>query len=149
MPGPITANLRTNMIKLRNPEAQSNKNFSPEFLNKIKGMLLDEQKKLKEELNAIAEKNPNVAGDFVSQFPEYGDKEDENAAEMTDYGNRLSLEDKLEKALVDVEKALKRLDDGTYGVCKYCQKTIEEKRLLARPSSNTHVECKKAITMES
>lgn len=138
------------MNRLKNhANTMSNKNFSSEFLNKMKAMLLEEKGKLSNDLSAIAEKNPNVSGDFVSQFPEYGDKEDENAAEMADFGNRMPLENDLEKALRDVDQALERLEKGTYGICKYCGKPIEEKRLEARPSSSTHVECKKAITMES
>jgi RNA polymerase-binding transcription factor DksA len=44
--------------------------------------------------------------------------------------------------------ALKRLEKGDYGVCRYCKKPIEEKRLLIRPTSSACVQCKKTIVQE-
>jgi DnaK suppressor protein len=43
--------------------------------------------------------------------------------------------------LVEVEAALGRLDDGTYGVCERCGRSIEPTRLQARPTARTHVSC--------
>ena len=58
-------------------------------------------------------------------------------------------EETLEKMLRDVGKSLKRIEEGSYGVCKYCDKPIDEKRLLARPTSSACVECKKTLTDEA
>ncbi|TAN34226.1 hypothetical protein EPN28_00020 [Patescibacteria group bacterium] len=122
--------------------------FAPEFLKKIKQMLSDEKAKLESELAKFAKKNPEEEGDYKSSFPDYGDKDDENAAEVAEYAVNLSLEDNLEKTLRDVRSALKRLEKGDYGFCKYCHKPIEEKRLLARPTSSSCMECKKIIKQE-
>lgn len=122
--------------------------FSKELLTKIKSMLEEEKNKLEKELNKFAQKNPRVSDDFNSTYPEYGDKEDENAAEVAEYADRLPLEQGLEKQLRDVGHSLDRLAKGGYGICKYCKKPIEEKRLLARPTSSACVSCKKAITQE-
>jgi len=122
--------------------------FSPEFLEKIKSTLLEEKSKLENELSEFTKKNPHVSGDFDSTFPEYGDKEDENAAEVAEYAARLPLEQALEKQLRDVNQSLDRIKKGTYGICKYCKKSIEEKRLTIRPTSSACVSCKKAITQE-
>lgn len=122
--------------------------FTPELIEKVKASLLEEKTKLIKELSKFAKKNPNEENDFDSTFPNYGDKEDENAAEVADYVVNLSLEENLEKTLRDVDQSLKRIEEGKYGICKYCQKVIEEKRLLARPTSSSCMECKKAITQE-
>ncbi|RMD59200.1 conjugal transfer protein TraR, partial [Candidatus Parcubacteria bacterium] len=84
------------------------------------------------------EKNKN----FKTLFPEYGDKSDENAQEISEYSTNLVTEQILEKTLRDIESALKRIEDGTYGICKYCQKPINPKRLLARPVASACIECK-------
>lgn len=129
--------------------AEKNKtSFSADFLKKVKDNLLAEKMRLEKELGKFTKKNPHVAGDYDSNFPSYGDKEDENAAEVAEYAANLPLEQSMEKTLRDVNGALKRIDAGTYGVCKYCKKPIEEKRLLARPTSSACVECKKTITQE-
>lgn len=123
-------------------------NISPELLDNIKQSLLDQKIKLEKELGKFTKKNQHVADDFDTEFPEYGDKEDENAAEVAEYINNLPVEEGLEKTLRDVNKSLERIEKGKYGVCKYCGKPIGEKRLLARPTSSACVECKKTITQE-
>ena len=122
--------------------------FSSAFLSQIKTILTDEKNRLENDLNKFTTKNPHVTDDYNSQFPEYGDKEDENAAEVADYAANIPLEESMEKTLRDVNSSLKRLEKGEYGICKYCKKPIEEKRLLARPTSSACVECKKTITQE-
>lgn len=122
--------------------------FSKEFLTKIKTLLIQEKETLEKELGSFSKKNTRIAGDYNSSFPEYGDKDDENAAEVAEYAAEIPLEESFEKTLRDNNQAIKRLDDGTYGICKYCKKPIDEKRLLARPTSNACVSCKKAITQE-
>lgn len=75
-------------------------------------------------------------------YEDFGRGEDENAAEIAAYSDNLSLEQTLEKALRDVRNALSRIAAGTYGVCRYCDEPIPEKRLLARPTSSACVKCK-------
>jgi DnaK suppressor protein len=47
----------------------------------------------------------------------------------------LSILEQVEAELADVEHALRRLDDGTYGVCEACGKPIDEARLEALPAA--------------
>lgn len=122
--------------------------FTTEFLNEIKKLLLDLKGRLEAELGNFATKDPHTVGNFDAVFPTYGDGEDENAREVADYTANKPLEITLEKTLQDVNKALKRLEEGTYGICKYCDQPIAEKRLLARPTSSACVSCKKTLTDE-
>ena len=119
------------------------------FLDDVKKGLLEEKDRLERELAKFTKKNPNISGDFEADFPEYGDEEDENAREVADYTARKPLEISLEKTLRDVIKSLKRVEDGSYGTCKYCDNLIEEKRLAARPTSGACVSCKKTLTQEA
>jgi DnaK suppressor protein len=43
--------------------------------------------------------------------------------------------------LVDLDRALQRLDEGTYGVCEHCGQPIAAERLEARPASRTCIGC--------
>lgn len=122
--------------------------FNQNFLEEMKKTLLDEEARLSRELSQFAKKNEHAADDFNANFPELGDKEDENAAEVAIYSDNLTLEQELESALRDVRSALKRFSESTYGICKYCKKSIDERRLRARPSSSSCVECKKLLTQE-
>jgi len=122
--------------------------YTKEFLENIHKGLLEEKKRLEIELAKFTTKNVHISDDYDSKFPSYGDKEDENANEVADYAANLTLEDTLEKTLRDVNQSLDRIKKGTYGVCKYCKKEIEIKRLEARPTSSACVACKKAIVQE-
>lgn len=114
--------------------------FSTDFLDKVRALLLEEKTKIENELN----NNPDSAG----QFPEYGDNMEDNAQEVTDYLSNKPVEMSLEKTLRDIKTSLQRLDDGRYGVCKYCDNPIQENRLLARPTSSSCVSCKKTLLDE-
>src|SRR5437016_11803509 len=46
----------------------------------------------------------------------------------------ISILESVEAELADVEHALRRLDDGTYGTCEACGRPIDEQRLEAMPA---------------
>lgn len=123
--------------------------FSADFLAEVKALLVAEQAKLETELQRAGKQDPRAAeGEFRATFPNYGDSEEDNAREVADYEANMNIEQDLERASRDVKSALDRLAKGSYGICKYCQKPIAEKRLLARPTSSACVDCKKTITQE-
>lgn len=117
-------------------------------LEQFKNLLTKEKNQLEEQLKQFTKPDPRAENDYDARFPEHGDKEDENAAEIADYTVNLPLERALEKQLQDVDAALKRIDEGKYGLCKYCHQSIEEKRLEARPTSSACISCKKQLTQE-
>jgi RNA polymerase-binding protein DksA len=123
--------------------------YSSDFLEKVKTLLLQEKAKLEKEVAKFSKNKINGDENAETAFPDYGDKEDENAAEVADYVVNLSMEENLERSLRDTNQSLKRLEKGEYGICKYCHKPIEEKRLLARLTSSSCMSCKKTITQEA
>lgn len=116
------------------------------ILKEIEQKLLTQKKELEAELNKISSKSGTAR---EANFSDIGTDEDDNAQEVSAYSDQLSLVAELSKHLEDVEKALKKIKDGTYGTCKYCKKPIDERRLLARPDSGSCVECKAALLGEA
>ena len=47
----------------------------------------------------------------------------------------MSIRNNVEAELADVERALRRVDDGTYGVCESCGRKIPVQRLEAMPGA--------------
>ena len=45
----------------------------------------------------------------------------------------LSIEQNVRDLLQKIDRALKRIDDGTYGICERCGKPIEKARIKALP----------------
>lgn len=73
---------------------------------------------------------------------------DEQAQDMVDRATSaytrefaFSLSESDRKALLLIEQALLRLDQGTYGVCVHCQGVVQEKRLEAVPWARHCLEC--------
>lgn len=108
--------------------------------------LREEQTRLRKELGRFATKVPAGKDNFQSTFPEYGSSEDENAAEVTEFENRLGLESDLETSLKAVDHALERMQQGTYGACEVCSKPIDPERLKASPSVTKCIEHQAATT---
>jgi DnaK suppressor protein len=66
-----------------------------------------------------------------------GDGTAEAISRLTDIGVGRSLETSLERT----ERAIAKLDDGTYGVCDHCGAAIPPKRLQAMPDSVLCIAC--------
>ena len=54
----------------------------------------------------------------------------------------LRLRDRDRKLVAKIKEAVKRIENGTFGICEGCGGEIEEKRLLARPVTSLCIDCK-------
>ena len=79
----------------------------------------------------------------VKKFPDYGTSEDANIMEVEVFGENVSLKKKLDLLQKNNQKALKKIEDGSYGVCETCKKDIEEGRLKIFPSATECAACAK------
>ena len=115
-------------------------------LKKIEQSLRAEKEKLETQLGQFSTKNTHNPDDYNAVFPQFGEKEEDNATEVAQYSDNLTLERTLESTLRDVKNALEAIKKGTYGICKYCKKPIDERRLIARTTSSSCINCKKQLT---
>ncbi|MEI7620605.1 MAG: TraR/DksA C4-type zinc finger protein [Candidatus Falkowbacteria bacterium] len=117
-------------------------------LEQIKTGLLKQKEQINKDLADLARKDSHETDNRTTAFPEYGYKPDENAQEISEYSANVVTEKVLEDSIEDIDGALKRLENGTYGICKYCQKPISPKRLQARPTASSCVACKTELQAE-
>jgi DnaK suppressor protein len=75
--------------------------------------------------------------------------EDENFPDPSDRASMessrnsvLRIRDRERKLIFKIEDALKRLEDGEYGICEECGEGIGIERLKARPVTTLCIECK-------
>lgn len=115
------------------------------IIAKIKKDLLARKKQITEDLKAITSKGGRENNGLRPKFPNIGDKTDENVLEIDEYSTNIATDKVLESALRDINGALDRIKNNTYGICKYCHKEIGEKRMLARPVASACVECKSKL----
>ncbi len=111
------------------------------FVASMQKKLEVERERIKSEIEKVAKKVPNSGDEYEAAYPEYGSKEDENAAEVTEFEGRLSLERNLEDLLKSIEVALDKIKKGTYGICENCKEDIDKARLEANPSATLCFQC--------
>lgn len=120
-----------------------------EVLEEIKKSLEKRRDKIKMELDKFTKEDKYEHEKHKTIFPEFGDKNDENAIEIAMFTDNLSIGKSLEYILRDIEDALQRIKKGSYGICKYCHQPISQERLKIRPVSSACIKCKKKIKGES
>ena len=94
--------------------------------------LLDEVTAAEQEIKVLLRDGGDGAGNDQADV---GSKALERDAEM-------SLANNSREMLIQVERALARLDDGTYGVCESCGQPIGKLRLMAFPRATLCLSCK-------
>ena len=97
--------------------------------------LSEEKKRLEMLLGRIAKPKKAGGDKFEAKHPEYGDQDDENAAEVAAYETNLAEEHDLEPRLRKVDAALERIKSGTYGICKIGGEPLLPERLEAAPEA--------------
>jgi RNA polymerase-binding transcription factor DksA len=114
---------------------------SQELIEENKKKLLDEQKRIKTVLGHedIKDGSGEFPGEYKPKFDELGNEEGENASEVENFGNQLGVTENLEERLKQIENALSKIDDGTYGTCIEGDE-IEEERLRANPAAETCIQ---------
>jgi DnaK suppressor protein len=108
--------------------------WSEKELKAIRDGLLEERTRLEAQRAAIqgttfAMDQSEYAGDVSN----YGDETADAATSTFERERDLSLENNLRDLVGKIDRALARLDDGTFGACERCGKPIEKARVKALP----------------
>ena len=69
----------------------------------------------------------------------------DDASAAFDQARDLALRDNLQRTLRQVEKALRRYDNGVYGVCESCSGSIDPARLRALPYATRCLDCQRRL----
>lgn len=116
--------------------------MTKEVLEQAAQKLKEKKERLERELSAFATKDPTTPGDWDTKFPRTPEGGLEEAAgEVEEYSTNLHIEFSLENQLKEVNDALARIEQGTYGICENCGAEIPKERLLAVPESATCTNC--------
>lgn len=104
-------------------------------LKEIRGVL-DEEKTSTE--RQLAEYGAAVGeeGFEVSSNDGFAD----SAQATTERSEALGMVERLQETHTEIAAAIKRMDDGAYGVCEKCGKPISDDRLEARPTARLCLE---------
>lgn len=108
--------------------------------NQVRTRLEAEKKRIQDELEQLNLAS-NQPGDDRREGSPFGKREEE-ATESMELEKRLALENRLKTLLAEVERALQKLDTGTYGLCDICKTSIDPARLEALPQAILCLSCR-------
>ena len=99
-----------------------------------------ERNRLKRLLKAFtgplgSEAEPASETESYSELSSYDQHPADMGSETFERTKDLSIIAQVEAELDDVDRAFRRLDNGTYGICEACGKAIEQARLEAIPTA--------------
>lgn len=122
---------------------------------------------LKKELNAYREKLLDLKDDIMKQIQEISDEslrksQQEASGDISAYSLHLAdrASDSYERdfnlglisserrIVMEIDEALKRIDDNQYGFCQMCKKPIAKRRLDAIPYARYGTKCQQKIETE-
>ena len=90
----------------------------------------------------IAKAAHDIAGGLNGSLRDTGDDEADAGNKASEREQELALTQNARDLLDQGERALSRIDAGTYGVCESCGQPIGKARLLAFPQATLCVACK-------
>lgn len=95
----------------------------------------------------IEEAKRTLDNDMVVPSEERMDEVDQASSEyMQAFSFRLRGRERFLMGKID--KALRKIDEGEYGLCEECDESISLKRLQARPEAQLCIQCKEAQEKE-
>jgi RNA polymerase-binding protein DksA len=98
-------------------------------------------------MEVLTEAQPKVV-DPDTASDDYQDIED-SATDEQELEQEIAVAANEEALLTQMDDALKRIEDGTYGICAVCGQPIAEKRLLAIPWASLCVQDEERLEQQN
>lgn len=102
--------------------------------------LVERQRTLTLDLERVVE-DLRVVRDSRGTHSDDDEHDPEGATMSAQWSHSTGIRTELEARLVEVERALLRMEQGTYGVCVQCGEEIPRERLAARPEADRCLTC--------
>jgi RNA polymerase-binding protein DksA len=112
--------------------------------NRFREALTQERQRIQAALDNLHEENPGSITDETGEDAVYDNHLADTATVTYDRELDYTLEENAEHMLSDIDSALRRIDDGTYGKCTNCSKEIPPERLEARPWATLCIDCQRS-----
>ncbi len=152
---PKTAVKKTAVVRMPKPgvkkvvlsKAEENrllgpKNFSDADLKRFKQLILAKRQETLEELDTLKESSMDITtGEYISESSNYSLHMEQGTDAMEREKTFLFMS-RESKFLNQLDDALMRIEDKTYGQCKVCGLVIPKERLEAVPTATTCAEYK-------
>jgi|SRR4051794_5761693 len=109
---------------------------------KFRKRLLAERERIEQQMRRVESTDEaDSQEDAVGELSHYDDHMADAATETFEREKDMAIEESLRLLLEQVNAALVKVDDGTYGQCDRCHKPIAPGRIEALPYATLCIEC--------
>jgi RNA polymerase-binding transcription factor DksA len=145
-PYPIKGPKRPQFPIAAKPTGEKPKPLNAKFLEKQKKNLLELRDHILDQMQGVAQDSLKSNDDAPSSA--FGMHQADAGSDAYEKDFALSLLSQEQDALYEIEEALKRLENGTYGVCEMSGSAIPIERLEAIPFARYTVQCQEQLERE-
>jgi DnaK suppressor protein len=119
-----------------------------DLANELRERLLAERARIEQEVANLA--GGIDASTFQDDETDAADQHPaDDASELFEREKNMTVLATLQASLQEITDALRKFDQGTYGICETCGKPIAEKRLQALPEATHCIECQARLEREA
>ena len=123
--------------------------LTKEQLKHFRQLLITEREKFLGELKSIVQESSKSPRDASGDLSGYTVHMADMAADTYDREMNVNIAASEQEILYQIDDALKRIDEGTFGICQQCSKPITMSRLKAVPYASLCIECQRAKEQKS
>ena len=111
---------------------------------RFRGILEEERRRVLDAISYLHEETPGSLADETEEIVGNSDNHlGETATATLDREIDYSLEENSEQVLRSIDRALQRIDEGSFGICETCGQPISEERLEAIPYATQCIDCRR------
>ena len=110
----------------------------------FRSLLLEERERVQKAIASLRDDHPGSLDEEVEEIAATSDNHlAETATATLDREIDYTLEENSGQVLTEIDAALQRIEDGTYGTCTNCGQEIPSERLEAYPWASLCIDCKR------
>ena len=118
--------------------------FNKEQIKQFRQLLITERVKLADEIKSIAHDASTSPRDASGDLSAYTVHMADMAADTYERELSMNIVSTEQELLYQIDDALKRLDDGSFGLCQQCNQPITMSRLKAVPYASLCISCQRS-----
>ncbi len=124
------------------PAVDPSGGFPPKTLDKLRRLLEEERQTYVRQAHDLAAEAEALAAEREPGDTQFDEESGEGDTLNVERERDLALSASATQAVEDIDRALRRMDIGTFGICERCGKKIAVARLEALPFAALCIECK-------
>jgi RNA polymerase-binding protein DksA len=111
--------------------------------DRFRETLLEERQRVEAAIQNLHDEHPGTLVEDSGEETAYDNHLADTATETYDRELDYTLEENSEHVLGEIDAALKRIEEGTYGTCTNCDRPIPVERLEALPWATLCIDCQR------